>query len=226
MAAAVLLCACGSSSVDDSADDVAVTASASAAVSSAAASQAWAGTDAAPSSAGAAPNSKALTAEVSASVAAAATAAGSVPADPDVPGDDGGRRCKNNEQYADERPTGMRADAEAAWLAVEAVGASTGVKMCLADGKRSRAQQQQTYDEYLAQYGPQMAAQYVLPPVKSAHVLGTAVDVQPYAAYTWLESTRGTLGWCRMYDNEVWHFEYDEGYVTGGCPARVPHPTP
>lgn len=120
----------------------------------------------------------------------------------------------------------MRADTRAAWLAVVVIGAAAGVKMCLADGKRSRAQQQQTYDDYVAQYGSEMAAQYVLPPEKSAHVLGSAVDVQPSAAHTWLEGTRGTLGWCRMYDNEVWHFEYDQAYVSGGCPARLPHPTP
>ena len=161
-----------------------------------------------------------------ASVAAAAAAAGSAPADPDLPGDEGGPRCKNNEQYADEQPTGMRADAAAAWMAVDAVGTATGVQMCLADGKRSRTQQQQTYDDYVKQYGPAMAAQYVLPPAKSAHVQGMAVDVQPYAAYTWLEGTAGKLGWCRMYDNEAWHFEFDAQFVTGGCPARLPHPTP
>ena len=163
---------------------------------------------------------------MAASVAAAAAAAVSAPADPDLPGDDGGPRCANNEQYADERPTGMRADAAAAWLATEAVALSVGVHMCLADGKRSRTQQQQTYDDYVRQYGPQMAALYVLPPAKSAHVQGLAVDVQPYAAYTWLEGTRGALGWCRMYDNEVWHFEYDAGYPSSGCPSRLPHPMP
>ncbi len=161
-----------------------------------------------------------------AGVAAAAAAADSAAADPDLPGDDGGPRCKDNEQYADEQPTGMRADAAAAWRATDALAKAAGVNMCLADGKRSREQQQQTYDDYVQQYGPEMAAQYVLPPAKSAHVLGLAVDVQPYAAYTWLESTAGALGWCRIYDNEVWHFEYDAGYVSAGCPARFAHPTP
>jgi LAS superfamily LD-carboxypeptidase LdcB len=96
--------------------------------------------------------------------------------------------------------------------------------VCLADGKRSRAQQQATYDDYVVQYGQAMADQYVLPPEKSAHVLGLAVDVQPYAAYTWLEGTRGQLGFCRIYDNEAWHFEYDGQFADNGCPARLPHP--
>ena len=119
----------------------------------------------------------------------------------------------------------MRADAAAAWVAADAAAAAQGVSMCLADGKRSRTQQQETYDDYVTQYGQAMADQYVLPPEKSAHVKGLAVDVQPYAAYTWLEGTAGSLGWCRIYDNEAWHFEYDLEFVTAGCPTRLPHPT-
>ena len=52
--------------------------------------------------------------------------------------------------------------------------------------------------------------------------MGTAIDVQPYAAFTWLENTAGALGFCRMYDNEAWHFEFSEAYKTTGCPARLP----
>ncbi len=161
---------------------------------------------------------------VAAAVAAAAAAAGNDPADPDTPGEDGGARCPGNEQYASEQPTGMRADAAAAWLTVAAAGQAQGITMCLADGKRSRAQQQATHDDYVVQFGQAMADQYVLPPEKSAHVLGLAIDVQPYAAYTWLESTGGTLGFCRLYDNEAWHFEYDAAFPGDGCPARLPHP--
>jgi len=163
-------------------------------------------------------------ASVAVAVAAAAAAAGTDGADPDTPGEDGGARCPGNEQYAAEQPTGMRADVAAAWLIVAAAGEAQGITVCLADGKRSRAQQQATYDDYVVQYGQAMADQYVLPPEKSAHVLGLAVDVQPYAAYTWLERTRGQLGFCRIYDNEAWHFEYDGQFADNGCPARLPHP--
>ena len=97
--------------------------------------------------------------------------------------------------------------------------------MCLADGKRSRAQQQATYDDYVAQYGQAMADQYVLPPEKSAHVLGLAIDVQPYAG---LHLAGGAptarSGCCRIYDNEAWHFEYDPAFATAGCPARLRPP--
>jgi LAS superfamily LD-carboxypeptidase LdcB len=199
-------------------------------MASAAASMASAASQAAtsaPAPGSAAPQtlSSAALSSVEAAVAAAAAAAGTDPADPDTPGEDGGARCPGNEQYAAEQPTGMRADVAAAWLAVAAAGESQRITMCLADGKRSRAQQQATYDDYVTQFGKAMADQYVLPPDKSAHVLGSAVDVQPYAAYTWLEGTAGKLGFCRIYDNEAWHFEYDAAFPDDGCPARLPHPS-
>lgn len=157
--------------------------------------------------------------------AAAAIAAGSSPADPDTPGPEGDTtKCAGFEQYADEEPIGMQADAAAAWLAVRAAGEAQNLTMCLADGKRSRAQQQQTYDDYVKQYGQAMADQYVLPPDKSAHVWGLAIDVQPYQAYTWLQDTNGSLNFCRRYDNEAWHFEFDPSYSTTGCPALLPYP--
>ena len=156
--------------------------------------------------------------------AAAQQAASGEPADPDAPGDDAGEPCPSDPQYFDEQPTGLRADVAAAWQSAVANAATVGVQLCLNDGKRSRAQQQATYDAYVAQFGTAMANDYVLPPDKSAHVLGYAIDVQPYAAYTWLQGTSGSLGFCRTYDNEVWHFEYDPAFMTGGCPARAAHP--
>jgi len=156
--------------------------------------------------------------------AAAQQAAGGEPADPDAPGDDAGEPCPSDPQYFDEQPIGLRPDVAAAWQSAVATAATVGVQLCLNDGKRSRAQQQATYDDYVKQFGTAMANDYVLPPDKSAHVLGYAIDVQPYAAYTWLQGTSGSLGFCRTYDNEVWHFEYDPAFMTGGCPARAAHP--
>jgi LAS superfamily LD-carboxypeptidase LdcB len=126
--------------------------------------------------------------------------------------------------YTDEPPTGLRPDAASAWGAVLAEAGQVGVDVCLADGKRSRAQQQQIRDEYVRDYGEEMAELYTLPPERSAHVTGIAVDVQPRAASSWLEGTAGRLGFCRTYDNEPWHFEFDASYSAGGCPARLPSP--
>ncbi len=111
-----------------------------------------------------------------------------------------------------------------AWVAVEKYARGQGVALCLNDGKRSTAQQLALYDDYVKRFGRAAANVYVLPPAKSAHVKGYAVDVQPEKAYQWLQATRGTRGWCRIYDNEPWHFEYSLRYQTVGCPARLPKP--
>ena len=119
----------------------------------------------------------------------------------------------------------MRADVAAAWLAARAAGEAQGLTMCLADGKRSRAQQQATYDDYVAQLRTGHGR-----PVRAAagEVRACArawrSTCSPTPAYTWLEGTNGALGFCRIYDNEAWHFEYDPQFTTAGCPARLPHP--
>jgi D-alanyl-D-alanine carboxypeptidase len=123
----------------------------------------------------------------------------------------------------DEQPTGLRSDVIKAWRNVEKYANADGIIVCLNDGKRSRAQQQAQYDQYLKQYGKQAADQLVLEPDKSAHVTGIAIDVQPAAAFHWLQATRGALGLCRTFDNEGWHFEYDVSYFKG-CPPRKPRP--
>jgi len=145
-------------------------------------------------------------------------------ADLDAPGDNKGAVCPTDPQYVNERPTGLQPDTAAAWEEALSQAAAVGVTLCLEDGKRSRTQQQATYDDYVQQYGQTMADQYVLSPEKSAHVLGLAVDVQPLAGHNWLEQTAGSLGLCRTYDNETWHFEYDAIFATQGCPTRMAHP--
>ncbi|NNG34182.1 D-alanyl-D-alanine carboxypeptidase family protein [Nakamurella aerolata] len=148
--------------------------------------------------------------------------------EPDVPredpGPEGGRVCATNDTYVDEEPTGLRPDVIKAWRNVEKHANADGVIVCLNDGKRSTAQQQAQYDEYVRDYGKKSADQLVLRPEKSAHVTGVAIDIQPAAAYRWLQKTDGAYGFCRRYDNEPWHFEYDAGYFTDGCPARLPKP--
>ena len=145
-------------------------------------------------------------------------------ADLDAAGPDDGPPCAVDPQYSDEAPTGLRPDVLTAWKSVRAAAGREGVTLCLNDGKRSTAQQLALYDDYVQQFGKAAADVYVLPPEKSAHVKGYAVDVQPAAAYQWLQATKGAQGWCRIYDNEPWHFEYSRSYLTAGCPARLPQP--
>ncbi len=144
--------------------------------------------------------------------------------DPEAAGDDSGPVCASDPNYYDEDPTGLAENAIAAWRAVEVAANSQGLVVCLNDGKRSRTQQQATYDDYVAQYGQAMADQYVLTPERSAHVTGYAIDVQPAAAFNWLEQTGGEFGYCRTYDNEAWHFEFNRSFAADGCPARLPAP--
>ena len=145
-------------------------------------------------------------------------------ADVNVAGPEGGPPCAVAKQYSDEAPTGLRPDVKAAWLATRKRAAALGVTLCLNDGKRSAAQQVALFQLYVKKYGTAAAHDYVLPPGKSAHVKGYAVDVQPAAAYRWLQATKGKLGWCRIYDNEAWHFEYSTVYAHSGCPVRQPRP--
>ena len=140
----------------------------------------------------------------------------------DVPGPDTGPECPVDARYVDEAPEGLRPDVLAAW---RELSAAADVTMCLNDGKRSNAQQQREFDEAVEKFGtPELAANYVLPPEESNHVKGIAVDVQPHAAAAWVEANGGPFGWCRRYDNEYWHFEYDPAY-RDGCPALLPDAT-
>lgn len=142
----------------------------------------------------------------------------------DIPGPATGPACPGAPGYVNEPPDGLDPAVRAAWTDAVALAAQDGVTLCLNDGKRSRTQQQEIYDDYLRKYGAQTADELVLPPDKSSHVTGFALDVQPAAAASWLQATAGALGFCRTYDNETWHFEYRAAYRTAGCPPRLPEP--
>jgi hypothetical protein len=170
------------------------------------------------------PGSLSTDGDLIAAATSAAAAAGVAPADPDTPGPASGPPCTADAKYVNEKPTGLRSDVITAWHKAVSRAAADGITLCLNDGKRSRAQQQAQYDEYLDEYGKQVADQLVLQPNKSAHVVGIAIDVQPASAYRWLQATDGSLGFCRIYDNEAWHFEFNPDYRSTGCPARLPEP--
>ena len=143
-----------------------------------------------------------------------------------VPGPETGPVCPLDKRYVDEKPVGLRPDVLAAFQRLRAEAGRQGVRLCVEDGKRSAAQQQREFDAAVRKFGTvDLAARYVLPPGKSNHVKGIAVDVQPLASAGWIERNGRPLGWCRRYANEGWHFEYDPAYVTGGCPALLPSAT-
>ena len=143
----------------------------------------------------------------------------------DVPGPETGPVCPVDARYVDEAPDGLRPDVLTAWRQLRTAAEKDGVRMCVHDGKRSNAQQQAEFDEAVEKFGtPELAANYVLPPEKSNHVKGVAVDVQPHAAAEWVTENGQAHGWCRRYENEYWHFEYDPAYAHG-CPDLLPDAT-
>lgn len=144
----------------------------------------------------------------------------------EVPGPPSGPVCPLDNRYVDESPEGLHPEVLAAWHALTSTAAAQNVKLCLNDGKRSNAQQRAEFEEAVRKFGTEeLAAKYVLPPEKSQHVRGRAVDIQPHASALWAEQNAAGLGWCRRYDNEYWHFEYDPTYATTGCPPLLPSAT-
>ncbi|MDT7783550.1 MAG: zinc D-Ala-D-Ala carboxypeptidase [Pseudonocardiales bacterium] len=139
----------------------------------------------------------------------------------EVPGPPDGPKCPIDARYLDEAPDGMRPEVLQAWKSLRSKASEQRVQLCLNDGKRSRQQQRKEFDEAVEKFGTEeLASRYVLnPPDRSAHVHGYAVDIQPIESAQWVEKNGSTLGWCRRYENEQWHFEYDTRYATGGCPA-------
>jgi LAS superfamily LD-carboxypeptidase LdcB len=126
-------------------------------------------------------------------------------------------------RYVDERPKDLRTDVLDAWHRLRADAGREGHALCLQDGKRSVGQQRREFAEAVRRSGtPEQAARYVLPPEKSMHVKGIAVDVQPFSSAALVARHGRALGWCRRYENEYWHFEYDRSYPAAGCPALLP----
>ncbi|MYW01002.1 D-alanyl-D-alanine carboxypeptidase family protein, partial [Streptomyces sp. SID3343] len=129
-----------------------------------------------------------------------------------------------NDVDAPKDPSALKPAAYAAWKQIKSAMAAQGITLNLNSGKRGWVHQQQLWDQEIAKTGSEEAAMHlVLPPQKSMHVQGYAVDIYPEAAQVWLQSKGSKYGWCRLYDNEAWHFEYNADYKSG-CPARKAGP--
>jgi D-alanyl-D-alanine dipeptidase len=98
-----------------------------------------------------------------------------------------------------------------------------GVTMTITSGWRSPEFQQRLLNSAVAQYGSLAAArEYVQTPEASKHVVGEAVDVGGVGADQWLMSNGARYGLCRIYANEVWHFELATD-AAGNCPPLLPN---
>jgi D-alanyl-D-alanine carboxypeptidase len=104
--------------------------------------------------------------------------------------------------------TGLDPELKRRFTAARATATAEGVDLTLTSGWRSAAEQQALVDQAITRYGTVEKAQaWVLPPETSEHVKGMAIDVGPAAGALWLGKHARTVGLCRTYANEVWHFE-------------------
>lgn len=101
--------------------------------------------------------------------------------------------------------------------------AADGITMTITSGWRSVEFQQRLLDNAVRTYGSYDAArQYVQTPAMSKHVIGEAVDVGGVGADQWLIANGSRFGLCRIYANELWHFELATD-AAGNCPALLPN---
>lgn len=98
-----------------------------------------------------------------------------------------------------------------------------GITMTITSGWRSPEFQQRLLEGAIAQYGSFAAArQYVQTADASKHVIGEAVDVGGVGADQWLIANGARFGLCRIYANELWHFELATD-AAGNCPPLLPN---
>ena len=100
--------------------------------------------------------------------------------------------------------------------------AADGVTLTITSGWRSPEFQQQLLDDAVSTYGSVAAARrYVQTPALSHHVTGQAVDIGGVDADGWLIANGARFGLCRIYANELWHFELAAD-AAGHCPPLRP----
>jgi hypothetical protein len=124
------------------------------------------------------------------------------------------------------RPQQLNPQLVARFNAARTVGASHGHIIRVRSGWRSVNHQQQMFDAAVKKYGSVAAAtRWVLPPTKSLHTWGLAIDIRyggnVKSASRWFQKYSAHFGLCRRYKNEWWHYE---PLVSPGqpCPAMVP----
>lgn len=97
-----------------------------------------------------------------------------------------------------------------------------GVDFWVTSGWRSERLQQRLFDDAVTNYGSvEEATRWVSTPDSSNHVTGTAVDIGPTDANSWLSQHGAGYGLCQTYANEMWHFELAEITPDGWCPEMI-----
>lgn len=103
---------------------------------------------------------------------------------------------------------GFTSELRSAWARASQDAQAEGFTLRITSGYRTFNQQQSLWQEAIKRYGsPERAAAWVLPPAKSQHVQGIAVDVD-HATAQWLNIHGARYKLCQSYLNEWWHFAY------------------
>ena len=117
---------------------------------------------------------------------------------------------------------GLTPELAVAYTVADRAAADRGVPLYIVSGRRSWAEQNALWRQGIREHGsPGRAQRWVLPPHRSTHVSGRAVDVGPRRGAAWLEANGHRWGLCRSFDNEWWHFEFATLPGTR-CPRRLP----
>ncbi len=112
------------------------------------------------------------------------------------------------------------------FLAAQSIAHKEGIDLVITSGFRTADRQEYLFNRAIEKYGSaKEASKWVLPPNKSHHPDGIALDVNypgNQVETKWLEKNGFKYGLCRVYKNEWWHFE---PLVAPGekCPALVPN---
>jgi D-alanyl-D-alanine dipeptidase len=129
-----------------------------------------------------------------------------------------------------DRPTALVPQFKARYSAAKAAAKQKGYTLAITSGYRSLEKQKALYKNAIKRHGSaEAASKWVLPPEKSNHPWGIAIDInygvggaKGKKAAAWLEKNGYKYGLCRRYENEWWHFE---PLVAPGqkCPKMEPY---
>jgi len=98
--------------------------------------------------------------------------------------------------------------------------ADDGIELRVTSGWRSAAYQEFLIEQATATHGSGDAHRTVLPPDRSRHVTGDAIDIGPTDAAYWLAQHGSDHGLCQVYANEIWHYELLTS-PGGDCPEML-----
>ena len=123
------------------------------------------------------------------------------------------------------RPHGLNNLLRNRFEAARLVAKKMHYTLSITSGWRSLAEQRRIYRLAIKKYrSPKEASNWVLPPERSMHPWGLAIDMhfRSQTSANWFKHNSAVFGLCRMYKNEWWHFE--PVIAPGGhCPKLKAH---